>query len=264
MSENYFSFDMMKMYFGDDFVFNKYITFYQPTIGEILDFGEDNLQKAIAPLVGNTTSYRLQLWDSGVDWNTITDWELFVLLYKTMTPDITCIVFGRFDFTNLIAVKRVDTESVVLGFPKFDDEGNVIDFETVIDEVVYYRLCEYVRTIFNQHPKVQKAKGRAKEVLIKRDREELQKRKDSGVGSSFLLPLISGLVNHPGFKYKKNELREVGYIEFMDSVQRLLVYEQSTAFLKGMYSGFMDTSKIPKKELEQHVNWLRDLYKKDS
>lgn len=262
--ENNLGFDMMKMYFGDNFVFNKYITFYQPTIGEIMDFGEKNLQRAINPLVGNTTSYRLQLWDAGIDWNTISDWELFILLYKTMTPDITCIVFGRFDFTKLVAVKQIDTDTIILGYPIYNNDKEIIDFETVIDEFGYYRLRSYVRMIFNQNPKVQKAKGRAKEVLIRRDREELRKRQESAVGSSFLLPLISGLVNHPGFKYKKNELKEVGYIEFMDSVQRLSVYENTTAFLKGMYSGFMDTSKIPKDELEKNVNWLRDLYQKDS
>ena len=55
------------------------------------------------------------------------------------------------------------------------------------------------------------------------------------VYKSTLLPLISTCLNHPGFKYKKNELREVGIVEFMDSVQRLQVYESSTALLKGIY-----------------------------
>lgn len=41
----------------------------------------------------------------------------------------------------------------------------------------------------------------------------------------------------------------------MDSVNRLQVYENSTALLKGMYSGFIDTKQIDKKEL----NWMKDL-----
>jgi len=41
----------------------------------------------------------------------------------------------------------------------------------------------------------------------------------------------------------------------MDSVQRLQVYETSTALLKGSYSGFIDTSKINKDEF----NFMRDL-----
>jgi len=41
----------------------------------------------------------------------------------------------------------------------------------------------------------------------------------------------------------------------MDSVQRLQIYESSTALMKGMYSGFLDTSKINKEEL----NFMRDI-----
>ena len=64
------------------------------------------------------------------------------------------------------------------------------------------------------------------------------------------------MVNHPGFKYKKNELIDVGIVEFMDSVQRLQLYENVTALMSGVYSGMLDTSKI---NLSKELNWLRDL-----
>ena len=64
------------------------------------------------------------------------------------------------------------------------------------------------------------------------------------------------MVNHPGFKYKKNELKEVGIVEFMDSVKRLQTYENTVALLRGMYSGMIDASKINKEEF----NWTRPLY----
>jgi hypothetical protein len=63
------------------------------------------------------------------------------------------------------------------------------------------------------------------------------------------------MLNHPGFKYKKEELRNVGIVEFMDSVQRISTIVSTTALLQGMYSGMVDTSKIPKDQF----NWLRDL-----
>ena len=73
---------------------------------------------------------------------------------------------------------------------------------------------------------------------------------------SILLPLISSMVNHPGFKYKKKELIDVGIVEFMDSVQRLQLYENVTALMSGVYSGMLDTSKM---NLSKELNWLRDL-----
>jgi hypothetical protein len=66
--------------------------------------------------------------------------------------------------------------------------------------------------------------------------------------------IISACVNHPGFKYKLDELKQVGVCEFYDSVKRLQVYEASTALLKGMYSGMIDSSKINPDE----YNFMRD------
>ena len=91
-------------------------------------------------------------------------------------------------------------------------------------------------------------------LRIEEDRMSFEQHKND-VYKSTLLPLISTCLNHPGFKYKKNELREVGIVEFMDSVQRLQVYESSTALLKGIYSGFVDASKIDKNEL----NFMREI-----
>ena len=43
----------------------------------------------------------------------------------------------------------------------------------------------------------------------------------------------------------------------MDSVKRLKTYENATALLKGMYSGFIDVSKD--KNLQKQINWIKDL-----
>ena len=50
-------------------------------------------------------------------------------------------------------------------------------------------------------------------------------------------------------------MEDVGICYFMDSVQRLQVYESSTAVMKGMYSGFVDGSKIK----PENYNWMRSL-----
>ena len=60
---------------------------------------------------------------------------------------------------------------------------------------------------------IQKDK-RQKEI----DKEKSDKGKDS---RQSLVPIISACVNHPGFKYKLSELKDVGVCQFYDSVQRL-------------------------------------------
>ena len=116
--------------------------------------------------------------------------------------------------------------------------------------------------MFNLHFKVELAKNKAtKEAMIWEDEMNLnaenEKRKKMECSKSFLLPLISAMDNHPGFKYKTNELKEIGIVQFMDSVKRLQTYENSTALLKGIYSGFIDVSKD--KNLQKQTNWLKDL-----
>jgi len=34
--------------------------------------------------IGNPTTYRLALWKANIDWNKISDYELFLMLYKTI------------------------------------------------------------------------------------------------------------------------------------------------------------------------------------
>lgn len=131
------------------------------------------------------------------------------------------------------------------------------DQQILIQEHDYNTLAMYLRTMFNIFPKVEKAKGKAtKKALIDEDMDNLavamQKNEPD---KSFLLPLISSCVNHPGFKYKRSELEEVGIVEFMDSVQRLQVIESTKALMGGMYSGFCDMSKVDK----SLFNFMRDI-----
>ena len=130
----------------------------------------------------------------------------------------------------------------------------------IIDELVYTRMVKYLRAMFNIHPKIEHAKNKAtKEAMIWEDEENRKiqesKNKKLDVQKSFLLPLVSAMVNHPGFKYKTSELKEINIVQFMDSVKRLQVYESVTALMKGMYSGFVDGSQFKADDL----NWLRDL-----
>ena len=116
-------------------------------------------------------------------------------------------------------------------------------------------IAEYIRALLNIHPKVEKAKGKtAKKWMIDEDRINMAQKEDKN--NSILLPLVSACINHPGFKYKLQELREVGIYEFMDSVQRLQIYESTRALIGGSYSGFADMSKVPKEQF----NFMRELH----
>lgn len=246
-----YSFDKLQMYFGEDYKVADGIVISQPSIGDIMRYGEENFYNMLNPFIINPTSMRVVLWQQKIDWTTMTDYELFyqLILQLKLTPDKTSMIFGDLDFSKFNLYERqneVDGE-IVKDIVMFNPEQKI-----TIDEEIYSHIACYLRTMFNIFPKVEKAKGRTtKEWMIE---EDIQNSKNQTPTDSNLLSMISFCLNHPGFKYKKNELKDLGIVEFNDSVQRLLVYESTSSLMKGMYSGFVDTSKIDKKEF----NFMRD------
>lgn len=251
-----FEFDELKMYYGLDYRVNKNIIIHIPTIGEILEFGESRVYSSISPFVSNPTTYRTQLWDMGVDWNKLSDFELFVMLVQGSKIEDTSLIFGEVDFGKLKPYGKEDTREIVLYDPEQQLE---------IDEETYMHIREYIRMVFNQYPKEELAKGKLAKLWIideEKDKIKREAEKNKGRKKSTLLPLVSALLNHPGFKYDLDGTKKIGIFAFMDSVRRLQVYEQCISFSRGMHSGMMDVSKLGEEELNKRLNWLQDIYEK--
>ncbi len=235
-------FDRLQMYFGKPYIVdlegvNGSVTIKMPTVGNVMMYGEKLFNDTLSIFVTNTTSYRLALWDSGIDWNEISDFELFCMLYTKLDKGAVDLIFDNLDFSKfeLNKIEKDGAEQIVL----YDKEDDI-----EINEDVYQYIHQYLQEVFNIFPveKITHSKT-MKEMFIRKDRAEYERVKDDVKGSS-IQALISSCVNHPGFKYKLNELTELGMCEFYDSVKRLQIYESSTALMKGMYSGFVDSSKI--------------------
>ena len=244
---NFVEVDKLQLFFGDDIIINDKIKLSQPRIGDIVEFGERHFYSVLSMLTCIPSDMKSELWDMNkTDWQKVEDFELFVMLTRGLTAKDTRLFFGDLDLSKMEPCINKQNEQLCL----YDSEKEII-----IDNAIYIKIVTYIREMFHINPKVEKAKNkRTFNVLIEddRSRKSLQKKEKY---SSNLLPLISSMLNSPGFKYKKNELREVGIVEFMDSVQRISTIVSTTALLQGMYSGMVDTSKIPKEQF----NWLRDL-----
>ena len=82
MEPKKYSFDRLQMFFGEDYQVAEGIVISQPTIGEIMSFGEDRFNQVLNPFVVNPTSLRVMLWQQNIDWTEITDYELFCQLHS--------------------------------------------------------------------------------------------------------------------------------------------------------------------------------------
>lgn len=261
-----YSFDKLALLFMEDYEV-KGIKISQPTINDILRIGESNFYQALSPFLYNSTSIRVMLWEAGIDWCNVKDIEVFNILNNIQKQNNEIlrqvigdevekrenplnILFKDIDITafNLYKEKEKEEDSeekLCLYSPQYDIK---------LYEEDYMQIAEYIREMLNIHPKVEKAKGKtAKRWMIDEDKMNALHRDEKN--TSTLLPLVSACVNHPGFKYKLQELREVGIYQFMDAVQRLQIYESSHALLQGSYSGFCDTSKVP----QDNFNFMRNI-----
>lgn len=237
-------FDKLQIYCGIPHVVdvqsaNGKIEIVLPTVGDIVRFGQKKFDETLSILTTNTTSYRLLLWKQGIDWNVISDFELFCMLYKQIDDDVANMLFKdvRFSDFNIYSKKLDDVETIILYNPETEIE---------INEEVYQNIAQYLRVAFNISPdeKITQDEG-LKRAYIRKDESALrQAEMNKEIKDSSLQPLISACVNHPGFKYNLKEVMDISICEFYDSVKRLQVYENSTALMKGMYSGMVDGSKI--------------------
>ena len=190
-----------------------------------------------------------QLWDLGIDWMEVDDFELFVMLSQTLTPDRTQLLFGDLDFTKLKPYNH----------PHVEDEIILADKETgaLIDKMIYLRIVSYLRKAFNITPKVEKAANKmTKKILIEEDRKKIELNKNKPF-KSFLLPLISSVKVRQG--YTKDYVLNMGYVEFMDDVARLQIINNADHLLHSAYSGCLDLKKIDKKELRDLINSVKSV-----
>ncbi len=242
------NFDYLQMYFREPYVIDLdsvrgSITIVQPTIGDIIGIGEEKFYKTLYLFITNTTTYRLALWEQGKDWNEMSDFELFLMLVPEIDNTVSNLFFKDLDWSKFKLYQKQVGEDIFLSL--YDDENDI-----EIDENVYNHISQYLRSVFNIYPEEKLTDNKImKEWFIEKDQRQLninkEKEKMGKKESNSMQSILSACVNHPGFKYKLSELRDVGVCEFYDSVKRLQIYESTTALMKGMYSGMISSKDIP-------------------
>ena len=241
--------DELKLYLGSDIKIASGVTLYQPTIGEIANYNEAEYFSMAQTLCSTPSSMKVALDDMKLDYMQVEDFQLFMMLCQSLTPDKTKPLLGDLDLTKFKPYQRQDSEEVILANGEVDENGNPI----IINHIIYDILTTYIRKMHNFKKQVDKA-GNAitRKVLIDEDRKAAQRNKDKPY-KSFLVPLVSSLQGRQG--YTKDYICNMGLYEFMNQIARTQIIVQADAALGGMYSGFVDTKKMDKTVLD----WTRDI-----
>jgi hypothetical protein len=243
--ENLIYNDELKIYRGNDFIVTKDISIHQPTLDEICEYGESNYWKLIYGLTSVGADMKWQLWDKGVDYTKISDFELFYgMICKMFNQKQTSIVFGDIDLRKFKLFQK--TKNDVTEIFLFDEKNKI-----VINDYIYTIMISIIRQIhgLKRNSKLP-ANESTKRILIEDDRNDYLKNKNKET-HSILKNLISTMINCTEFKYNYSEVWNMKIGAFIDSVKRVKKIKYANLLLQSGYSGFgIKLEDIDKKQLD--------------
>ena len=269
-----FDVDDLKIYRGADIRITDKIIVTQPTIDQIIEFGEKRYFQTVHCLTGVGADFKWQLWDYfGKDYTTVDDFELFKLMiwkslsskkniYKELkeNPEQYEEYINKMtdeDWEELL----VNPISLVLkdvDFADFEEYESDKNQETIlydkehditIDRFVYSRIVDAVRKIHglkrnNEIP----ANEITKMDLIDdaRDAAMMATQKEY---KSVLKPLISALAVKTG-QLGSESIWNTKINMFFDAIKRINKIQDAELLLQGAYSGFASLKGIDKSRLD--------------
>lgn len=274
-----FDIDELKIYRGSDIHITDKIIVTQPTIDQIIEFGEKRYFSTVHCLTGVGADFKWQLWDYyNIDYTTIEDFELFKKiiwkslsskkhiynelmehqeLYKEQLKSIS-----EEDLTEMLVnpLSLVLKDIDLADFEEYESDKNhetiLYDKEhdITIDRFVYAKIVDAVRKIHgfkrnNQLP----ANEITKMFLIDDAREEAMLAANKEY-KSVLKPLISALVVKTG-QLGSDSIWNTKINMFFDSIKRINKIQDAELLLQGAYAGFASLKGIDSSRLD----WAGDI-----
>lgn len=238
--------DKLRLLRGEPYIINDFITITHPLLGDIAKYGENKYWQLITSLTGTSYDFRFQLDDMGIDYEDVTDYMTFCMVFPTLPLSETSIILGNLDCTEFNPVFNEETEDIVLTTAS----------GIKIDAVIYELIVGYLRELHGLKRNYKKAGNKAaRKFYMEEERRELEQRiKEQKEAPSMYEPLISSMVNCADFKYDYNSVWALPIYTFMDAVQRTQKIANYRNVMQGIYTGNIDAKKIPKDQL----TWLTD------
>lgn len=232
----------LNLLYQKEYAINDKIKVMIPTVGEILE-NEDDYYGLVSLLTAMPVDYMVLLDDVGVDFTTINEYELFLMVFGGFKTHDTSLVFGDLDMNAFDLAMNQQNGNVVLY-----DESNDI----VIDRAIHGRIAATLRKIHHlEKNRRRPANKDAKDYMLQRAREKMKRNKYKKDDSE-LESLIIALVNTEQFKYDFEGAKGLSIYQFNESVKQIINKIDYDNRMHGVYAGTINA-----KDLSQDdFNWL--------
>lgn len=232
---------------GKDYEVTKYLSIHQPKLGEICDYGESSYFSMVYILTSIPSDMKSYLYDNGVDYEKVSEWNFFCNVLRYMIPKSNSILFGKdIDFKSLQLCYINHKTSLCYML----DENTIDKRNVIIQEPTYILMIDYIRKIHNFKKNVEKA-GNAftKKFLIDEDRQR-KKDNQNKQFESILYPLILAMINCADCKYNHETIWNLPISVFTKSILQIQKSKNINYTMQGIYSGNIDPKKISSDDLK--------------
>lgn len=177
----------------------------------------------------------VQLDDMGIDFTTITDYELFMMLFLVFAKGDLSILFGDIDLSDMAVKINPQNGLPVLYSPRS---------QITIDEFVYNQIVNVIRKINNLKRENRKPGNEsARKYLLEKNRKK-QRRNANKSYEPYLEKLVIALVNRPEFKYNYEQVNDLTIYKFNQSfkqIQHKIAFDNT---MIGIYAGTVDIARL--------------------
>ena len=247
-----FEVDELLVYRGKDIKLTDSVTVKIPTLEEIAVFGEREYFSTVYTFTSVGADLKWQLWDMGIDYTTIDDYDLFIkLISQIFSADKQDDESKDKKRINPVGLFLKDIDFKDMQPYKYNDNDIVLynkEKDIVFGRTAYLKSVELIRKIHglkrnNERP----GNERTKMDMIQDARDEAMMAKNKPYKSA-LLPLISTLEVKCG-QNGDERIWNMPVSMFFYNIRRMGVIQDAECLLHGAYSGFASLKGVDKKRL---------------
>lgn len=239
------------MLYERTFPVNNYFSINIPLVGEVLK-DQEAYYGLLSACVATPFDLAVQLDDMGIDYDSISRYQLFTMLFSNVInecghQDIPAfnLIFQGLEPRKLMFAQDLTTNSFVF-----------VDKETknvVIDEHIYLQLSAILRKVNHIEKRdVKPGNKEAKEYRLERNRKKQARAMRNKGRDTELEDNIVALVNNKEFKYDFESVRGLTIYQFYRSLEQVVTITNYHQVMSGYYAGTLDIQKVDQKLL----NWL--------
>lgn len=230
------------MLYKSEIVINDFVSIIIPSVGQVIEC-EDEYYNLVQLLTAMPVDLMVPLDDAGIDFSTINDYELFILLFNAIKQCDTKLIFGELDLSPF-----------QLGFDEVTGKPVMIDPKTErkFDRSLQVNIAETIRKIHHLEKNSRKpGNEEARKYMIERARKKMNRNRRRK-HDSHLESLIVAMVNTEQYKYDFAGTLELSIYQFNESVRQVTHKQNYSNLMFGIYSGSID----PKTINQDDLNWL--------